>query len=136
MSGSEEPWSYTLHIPNDPRAVAVCRHTLRLVLTVHGLPHLASTAELLGTELVTNAVTHTKGPVAIRLCWSGSALRLGAWDTDPTPPSPRPAAVDSEAEADNGRGLTLVRACSDDWGWHQLTYAGKYVWCELGPEAA
>jgi len=32
-----EPWEYSLSIPNDPRAVTICRRTLRLILTMHGL---------------------------------------------------------------------------------------------------
>ncbi|MDJ1136073.1 ATP-binding protein [Streptomyces iconiensis] len=128
----EKPWEYTLHIPNDPRAVPICRRTLRLVLAAHALPHLSHDAELLGTELVTNAVTHTKGPVALRVRWTGAALRVGAWDAEPTPPMPGPFGVRATGDgAEAGRGLALVRACADDWGWHRLTYAGKYVWCEL-----
>ncbi|MFG3253754.1 ATP-binding protein [Streptomyces sp. NPDC048172] len=128
-----EPWEYTLHIPNDPRAVAICRHTLRIVLIAHGVAHLVPVAELLGTELVTNAVQHTKGPAALRICWDvGTAtLRIGVWDTDPNPPAPAPA----DALAEEGRGLALVRSCSDKWGWHLLTYNGKHVWCELGDAA-
>lgn len=49
------PWEYTLYIPNDLRAVTVCRRTLRLILTMHGLIRLVDTAELLATELVSNA---------------------------------------------------------------------------------
>ena len=44
---------------------------MRLVLAAHALPHLSADAELLGSELVTNAVTHTKGPVALRVRWPG-----------------------------------------------------------------
>jgi len=58
-----ESWDYTLYIPNDLRAVTVCRRTLRLILTMHGLNGLVDTAELLATELVANAVRHTKGPL-------------------------------------------------------------------------
>lgn len=81
-----ETWTYTLTIPNDPRAVPVSRHTLRLVLKAHGLPHLAEAAELVATELIANAVQHTKGPACLRMQWAGSVLRIGVWDTDPTPP--------------------------------------------------
>ncbi|NGO73388.1 ATP-binding protein, partial [Streptomyces sp. SB3404] len=87
MIENREPWEYTLHVPNDPRAVPISRHTLRLVLRAHGLDRLLPLAELLGTELVTNAVTHTKGPAALRLLWDGHTLRIGVWDTDPRPPS-------------------------------------------------
>lgn len=119
-----EPWEYTLYIPNDVRAVTVSRRTLRLILTMHGLINLADTAELLAAELVANAVRHTKGP---------AALRVGAWDADPEPPEP-PCSLDELDESEQRRGLALVRACSDLWGWQPLTRdgnCGKFVWCEL-----
>ncbi|GGW79092.1 anti-sigma regulatory factor (Ser/Thr protein kinase) [Streptomyces albaduncus] len=62
-----EPWEYSLYIPNDLRAVTVSRRTLRLILTMHGLIRLVDVAELLATELVSNAVRHTKGPAALRV---------------------------------------------------------------------
>lgn len=61
-----EPWEYSLHIPSDPRAVTVCRRTLRLILTMHGLIRLVDVAELLATELISNSVRHAKGPAALR----------------------------------------------------------------------
>uniref|UniRef100_UPI00355832EB ATP-binding protein n=1 Tax=Streptomyces adelaidensis TaxID=2796465 RepID=UPI00355832EB len=84
-----DPWEYVLHIPNDPRAVTISRRTLRLILTLHGLTALLDTAELLATELVSNAVLHTKGPAALRVRWADGALWVGAWDTDPEPPQRR-----------------------------------------------
>ncbi|MEV7859987.1 ATP-binding protein [Streptomyces hirsutus] len=130
---STPPWEYTLHIPNDLRAVTVSRRTLRLILTMHGLIQLVDTAELLATELVSNAVRHTKGPAALRVRWSAGVLRIGAWDADPEPPGP-PGMPESLAEAEEGRGLALVRACADLWGWQPLAREGsrgKYVWCDL-----
>ncbi|WP_328358738.1 ATP-binding protein [Streptomyces sp. NBC_00445] len=128
-----EPWEYTLYIPNDVRAVTVSRRTLRLILTMHGLISLVDTAELLATELIANAVRHTKGPAALRVSWSAGVLRIGAWDADPEPPEP-PGELERLGEAEEGRGLALVRACADLWGWQPLTRhgnRGKYVWCEL-----
>ncbi|CAL9532302.1 ATP-binding protein [Streptomyces sp. enrichment culture] len=131
----DESWEYSLYIPNDPRAVTVSRRTLRLILTMHGLIRLVDVAELLAAELVGNAVLHTKGPAALRVRWSPpGTLRIGAWDTDPEPPDApaRPADVTGD---ESGRGLTIVRACSDLWGWQplsQLGNRGKYVWCEVG----
>jgi hypothetical protein len=129
---ADEPWEYTLYIPHAPRAVTVSRHTLRLILTAHGLLHLVEVAELLATELIGNAVRHTKGPAALRLRWAGGVLRIGAWDGDPTPPEPP---LNPAADAERGRGLELIRACSDGWGWYLLSSSGdtgKYVWCDLG----
>ncbi|MFD8303052.1 ATP-binding protein [Streptomyces sp. NPDC059690] len=129
-----EAWEYCLSIPNDPRAVTVSRRTLRLILTAHGLIALVDVAELLATELITNAVRHTKGPAALRVRWAPpGTLRIGAWDADPEPPEP-PVPLARLGEAEEGRGLLLVRACSEVWGWHPLSRQGnrgKYVWCEL-----
>ncbi|WP_328355635.1 ATP-binding protein [Streptomyces sp. NBC_00445] len=128
-----EPWEYSVYIPNDPRAVTVCRRTVRLILTMHGLIRLADTAELLAAELVSNAVRHTKGPAALRLRWRGGVLRIGAWDADPQPPEP-PSKLADLVNAEEGRGLALVRACADVWGWQPLARngnRGKYVWCDL-----
>ncbi|WP_328501389.1 ATP-binding protein [Streptomyces sp. NBC_00457] len=128
-----EPWEYSLCIPNDPRAVTVCRRTVRLILTMHGLIRLTDTAELLAAELISNAVRHTKGPAALRLRWRDGVLRIGAWDADPQPPEP-PSKLDDLTDAEEGRGLALVRACADVWGWQPLTRngnRGKCVWCEL-----
>ncbi|MFE6477677.1 ATP-binding protein [Streptomyces rochei] len=127
------PWEYTLYIPNDLRAVTVSRRTLRLILTMHGLIRLVDTAELIAAELVSNAVRHTKGPAALRVRWAAGVLRVGAWDADPEPPEP-PGKWASLAEAEEGRGLALVRACADVWGWQPLVRGanrGKYVWCDL-----
>ncbi|MER6222354.1 ATP-binding protein [Streptomyces sp900105755] len=129
-----EAWEYTLTIPNDLRAVTVSRHTPRLILTAHELTRFLDVGELLATELVSNAVRHTKGPAALRVRWSPpGTLRIGAWDADPEPPEP-PARLERLGEVEEGRGLALVRACSDLWGWQPLSRfgnRGKYVWCEL-----
>ncbi|MFJ8491206.1 ATP-binding protein [Streptomyces sp. NPDC094038] len=87
--------------------------------------------------MVSNAVRHTKGPAALRVRWSSpGTLRIGAWDADPEPPEP-PVPLERLGEVEDGRGLALVRACSDLWAWQPLSRfgnRGKYVWCE--PTAA
>jgi hypothetical protein len=129
-----ESWDYTLYIPNDLRAVTVCRRTLRLILTMHGLIGLVDTAELLATELVANAACHTKGPAALRVRRSPEgAVWIGAWDTDPQPPEP-PRALGRAVDLEEGRGLGLVVACADNWGWQpsaRFGDRGKFVWCDL-----
>jgi anti-sigma regulatory factor (Ser/Thr protein kinase) len=130
-----ETWDYTLYIPNDPRAVTVCRRTLRLILTLHGLTGLVDTAELLAAELVSNAVRHTKGPAALRVRRTPEGVVwIGAWDTDPAPPDP-PSVLEEVGESEDGRGLGLVSACAQMWGWQpsaRFGDRGKYVGCELG----
>jgi hypothetical protein len=100
---------------------------------MHGLIRLVDTAELLATELVSNAVRHTKGPAAMRVRWAVGVLRVGAWDASPELPEPA-GVLEQFAELEEGRGLALVRACSDLWGWQPLARGGnrgKYVWCDL-----
>ncbi|MGW1589522.1 ATP-binding protein [Streptomyces sp. NPDC002386] len=130
-----ESWDYTLYIPNDLRAVTISRRTLRLILTMHGLIGLVDTAELLATELVSNAVRHTKGPAALRVRRSvEGVVWIGAWDTDPGPPEPFRPLEEVAGLGEGGRGLALVRACADVWGWQpsaRFGNRGKFVWCEL-----
>ncbi|GAA2271484.1 ATPase [Streptomyces ruber] len=133
MAQTGSSWEYTLYIPHDPRAAGICRRTLRDILTTHHLPTLIEPAELLASELIANALLHTTGPAALKLRQSGASFRLGAWDTDPTPPT----TSEARPHAESGRGLHLIDACSDDWGWFQINphgtgTGGKYVWCEIG----
>ncbi|MEU8349460.1 ATP-binding protein [Streptomyces sp. NPDC048845] len=133
-------WTYALHLPHDPRAPRIARTTLRAVLDSHAMGELAEIAELLASELVTNAYRHTDGPSSMRLRGSaGGRLRVTVRDTDPTVPAPfdrsphsagvaiaadaagapETAAGTAEApdtEADGGRGLEIVRLCADNWG--------------------
>jgi hypothetical protein len=100
---------------------------------MHGLIRLVDLAELLAAELVSNAVRHTKGPAALRVRWAAGVPRIGAWDADPAPPEP-PVPWEQTAELEEGRGLALVKACADLWGWQPLAREGnrgKVVWCEL-----
>lgn len=130
-------WEYTLHIPHDARAIGIARSTLHAVLVRHGLAELLDTAVLLASELLTNAYLHSRGPASLRLRWKDGVLRLGVWDSDPTPPAPADPADPAAPAVEGGRGLHLVRACADDWGWFLLGddifgARGKYVWCDLG----
>lgn len=112
--------------------MTVSRRPLRLILTTYGLTAPRNTAELLATELIANAVRHTQGPAALRVRWTGGALWIGAWDADPEPPNPPGRSAEPYAEA--GRGLALVRACTDVWGWQpssRFGQSGTYAWCEL-----
>ncbi|WP_241266591.1 ATP-binding protein [Streptomyces scabichelini] len=127
-----KPWEYTLYIPNDPRAVRICRHALRDILTTHHLSTLIEPAELLASELLGNAIRHTEGPAALKLRQAGPSFRLGAWDTDPTPPATTPNPSTS------GHGMRIVDAYADDWGWFQVNpggNGGKFIWCELAAGA-
>ncbi|WP_415952080.1 ATP-binding protein [Streptomyces sp. KLOTTS4A1] len=128
------PWAYTLQLPHDPRAPGVARAALRAVLDRHGMGELAVTAELLASELVTNAQVHTSGPYALRIGQRPQGrLRVGVWDADPEVPPPfEGVAVVPGGARETGRGLLLVRDCADRFGWYPLGGPGKYLWAECG----
>ncbi|MFJ8645447.1 ATP-binding protein [Streptomyces sp. NPDC093546] len=141
MATVSPSWAYTLHLPHDPRAPRVARHTLRTVLATHGMAGLLDTAELLASELVTNAHRYSAEPYTLRLraLEEPVRLRLSVWDANPHIPAPfRGAAAPSPREDDErGRGLQLVQRCADNWGAYELQGGlhgrpGKLLWVECG----
>ncbi|MFI8089963.1 ATP-binding protein [Streptomyces sp. NPDC086080] len=141
------PWVYALRLPHDPRAVRVARVTMRAALDGHGMQDVADAAELLTSELVTNAYRHTNGPASLRLTGlGGGRLRVGVWDSDPRIPAPFDRSGGdtvplAPSGAESGRGLGLVREYADSWGGWVLgddgpgRGAGKLLWFEVGGHA-
>lgn len=119
----------------DLRAVADTRRRLRDQLRQWGVATLTDTAELLTTEIVTNALQHTGGGAVLTATLTpGPArrLRVEVHDSLARRPPPRPRPSD---DATSGRGLLLVEALADTWGVHTRG-AGKVVWFEIAAAAA
>ena len=122
-----------------PTAVPCARLHARHVLWEWGLSAQAADAELLVSELITNAVKATAGQhqAAIRLQVSSdnTCVRVEVWDADPHPPVPKDGTPDPQEEG--GRGLFLVAALSTRWNWYRTQEPpGKVVWCELEARSA
>ncbi|KIZ14287.1 ATP-binding protein [Streptomyces natalensis] len=130
MSTPSETWSYGLFIPHDPRAVGVVRAALRHILAGAKLNCLADTAELMVSELVTNAYRYTKTDAYVSVDRSPHDLTIAVWDTGTGTPEQQKAAPDDET----GRGLGIVDACADSWGVRDYPN-GKSVWFTLAPQA-
>ncbi|UIX32885.1 ATP-binding protein [Streptomyces sp. GQFP] len=141
MATVSPPWSYTLQLPRDPRSPGIGRATLRTVLGARGLGDAIPAAELVASELLTNAHVHTKGPYALRIVHLGEPdrFRVAVWDADPRVPpgfTADGATVSVPmADAECGRGLQLVRACADSLGVAVLrelgaSKGGKLLWAE------
>ncbi|MFJ8766390.1 ATP-binding protein [Streptomyces clavifer] len=136
------PWAYTLHLPRDPRAPGVARSTLRAVLRVHGMAELTDTAELLASELVTNAYLYSEGAYSLRLRGAGrQRVRLSVQDTHPHIPAPFSRRAEApDALAERGRGLHLVTLWAESWGAYPAGgglpgQGGKLLWVECGGKA-
>jgi anti-sigma regulatory factor (Ser/Thr protein kinase) len=85
------------------------------------------TVRLLTSELVTNALTHAREPLAIRAYPVGAGVRVEVGDGSArTFPLPRTA----RRPLSDGRGLELVEAMASRWGWRR-THGGKVVWFEV-----
>jgi len=120
-SSSKAEWT----VAPEPPAVALSRRTVRATLGGWGLGQLGDTAELLTSELVTNALLYTEGPISVRLLRDRTLL-CEVYDGSETVPRLRAAADDD----DGGRGLHLVKELSNRWGTRRTT-TGKTVWFEL-----
>jgi hypothetical protein len=125
------PLATRLDLGPFPGAVPCARMHTRLVLLEWGLGRVADDAELIVSELVTNAIKATARPIALSLRSDRRALVIEVWDALPDPPSPAPHAID----ADSGRGLELVTMLSDRWGVFHPQAGGKVVWALLGASA-
>src|SRR2546430_14593023 len=73
----------------DPSSAAEARRFVRSALTDWGASSLGEVAALLVTELVTNAVLHTRSGPEVTARLAGDRLRGEGADDNPTPPVPQ-----------------------------------------------
>ncbi|MGI5160518.1 ATP-binding protein [Microbispora sp. CA-102843] len=123
-------------LPRDIRCVASARRFVRdVALDWNAAEDVPEVAELLASELVTNALTHgITGTIggsatsAVRVTVSREKDLLVVDVHDPCPTLPR---LRQARSLDlHGRGLAIVQAFSHHWGW-ALTPYGKSVWFQL-----
>ncbi|MFE9646218.1 ATP-binding protein [Streptomyces sp. NPDC006365] len=121
----------------DLRAVPEVRRALREFLSRWGKPGGAETAELLTSELVTNALVHTDSDAVLTATVGPRGLRVEVRDFLGRKPSLRPSNADERTHRDDthGRGLVLVESLADEWGV-RAHRVGKSVWFELNGGAA
>ncbi|QCX79835.1 hypothetical protein C9F11_31220 [Streptomyces sp. YIM 121038] len=112
---------------SDLRAVSEARAALRDLLRRWGRSGSSDVAELLTSELVTNALVHTDRDAVLTATVGPRRLRVEVRDFVGRRPRMRtPAAGD----ATHGRGLMLVQSLADAWGV-RAHGVGKAVWFEL-----
>ena len=119
------------------------RYTRSFLDSCHGMTEdTAQTAELLVSELVTNAVRFSGDPartlryserasaslISLSLRHFPDGLLIEVYDTDSNPP----VRSSPDDDAENGRGLMLVDALSKEWSYFFLPGGGKVVYCFLG----
>jgi hypothetical protein len=133
---ASSPWPLQtrLELAAQPTAPGVVRGHVRAVAQEWGLAGLADTAELLASEISTNAVQATQrlrtradlAVVPVIRLWvtsDGVCMVIHVWDASDEMPVIKNVTADDE----NGRGLMLVAALGKDWGAYRKA-EGKVVW--------
>lgn len=124
-----------------PQSARAARRLTRNTLRDWGLSALAEDAETIVGELVANAVTHAvtlaadaasdRKPMAENLGLrvlrrSGEVICAVLDPSDAAPVLKTPGGAEEA-----GRGLQMVDALSDVWGWSPVAGRGKAVWAIL-----
>jgi anti-sigma regulatory factor (Ser/Thr protein kinase) len=140
-STSALPWPLQTHLELAalPSAVSCARGHARMVAREWGLAVLAETAELLTSELVTNAVQASERleiradlpAVHIVRVWLVSdqiSMVIHVWDAS----EEMPVRCQAMPEGERGRGLLLVETLGKEWGAYRKA-EGKVVWVMITP---
>ena len=108
--------------------LADLRHSVRQALAAAD-DDCVEDAELLVTELVSNAYDHGQPPMYLRLCLMPDAptVQIEVEDGDRLR---LPRLGTSRLGGERGRGLVLVQQLSSDWGC-VLRVASKIVWAQV-----
>jgi serine phosphatase RsbU (regulator of sigma subunit)/anti-sigma regulatory factor (Ser/Thr protein kinase) len=110
----------------EPEAVGQARALTNDRLAHWRLEELSFPAELIVSELVTNAVRHARGPITLRLIRTENRLICAVSDHSNTSPHLRRVSLGEEG----GRGLFLVAQFAVRWG-SRTTADKKIIWAEL-----
>ena len=119
--------AHELVLPAEPMTVGHARRAVRDALDAVGADHLRDVAELVVSELVTNAVVHAGTRVSLQITVESTAIRVEIADGSTHLPIRR-TWTDT---AGTGRGLRIVDEHADRWDAY-LTEGGKVVWFEIG----
>jgi anti-sigma regulatory factor (Ser/Thr protein kinase) len=119
-----------------PGAVPCARLHTRLLLAEWGLAGLTGQAELVVSELVTNAVAASRqlpgiSPVRLWLYADSTRVLIAVWDANPQ----LPVRAGTDELAESGRGLLLVESLSTEWDAYPTPgYGGKMVRAMCAPD--
>jgi anti-sigma regulatory factor (Ser/Thr protein kinase) len=109
-----------------PTAPQDVRSFVRDVLDTWGVRSLDGEAEIVASELATNAVRHARSPFVVTLTRGSGTVRIAVRDAS----FERPVRIVRDDCTSGGRGVRLVAALARDWGVVDEV-DGKSVWAEV-----
>jgi anti-sigma regulatory factor (Ser/Thr protein kinase) len=114
-----------VRLPPHPSSVGTARRFVTGQLAALGIADPGASAELVVSELVTNAVIHAGTDLTVRVVpvGAGNGARIEVADGSTTMPGLRIA----NSQSHSGRGLMLVEHFALEWGVER-TESGKVVW--------
>lgn len=126
-SGPGSRPQHLVALPGQPESARAARGIVHEALAEHGAPEWAEVAELLVSELATNAIVHAGAPFEVLIRVAPQEVWVGVIDPDASPVRRSRAAPD----APGGRGLMLVDLMASRWGTEPLAPHHKMVWFAL-----
>lgn len=113
-------------LPAEPASARAARAFVDEVLTNSAARDCTDTANLLVSELVTNALLHARSDVEVVVRVEEATVRVEVHDAAER----LPVRIAEPGETLAGRGLHILDALAADWGAEPRT-GGKAVWFEL-----
>jgi anti-sigma regulatory factor (Ser/Thr protein kinase) len=140
----DSPSAVACPLSRRPQSAQAARRLTRTTMRGWGLAFLADSAETIVGEFVANAVTHAATPekprkqaealrrqsaenMGLRLLRRTGEVICAVLD----PSDDAPVLKDPGSVEESGRGLQMVDALSDVWGWSPVAGRGKAVWAIL-----
>ncbi len=117
---------FTERLPPVPEAAGLARRMVVEAGQRWGVASVVESAEIVVTELVSNAVRHGRPPIELSLERRGRYLHIRVRDRSPV----RPRRLTVAEPSEHGRGLLIVDAFATSWG-SDLNADGKVVWATL-----
>lgn len=117
-----------LTLPRDSTAPRMARNAVTTLLDGAGAaPELLGDAQLVATELVTNAIRHACGLVRLHASFGEESVRIEVADESA---ESIPVRARAEGLAEGGHGMALIETLAVRWGITPVA-RGKVVWAEL-----
>jgi len=123
----ESQWSREAEWPGTPESVGLAREFVARLLAENELPGLVDEAQLVASELATNAVRHARTPFVVSLERIDGHVTISVRDGSSVVPVVEPPGH----LATRGHGLMMVNALSLKWGVTVTTDGGKSVWARF-----